>query len=89
MGMTKAKRYANHKGGRKYEKSEREIVIEARRDGGKPGKRVELPKSEGHEGREDKLRASEIFKEVWRRCQVNEGYLGLKDDFLKKAEGMG
>ena len=48
MGMTRAKRYANHKGGRKYDRG--------------PGERVELPRSEGHEGLEEKLAASEVFK---------------------------
>jgi hypothetical protein len=39
MGMTRAKRYANHKGGRKYDRTEREVEKEG-------GERKELPKSE-------------------------------------------
>ncbi|KAK3721076.1 hypothetical protein LTR37_003366 [Vermiconidia calcicola] len=75
MGMTRAKRYANHKGGRKYDRSEREIEKEG-------GERSELPKSEGHEGREEKLGASEVFKGVWRSCMGDERYLELKREFL-------
>lgn len=75
MGMTRAKRYANHKGGRKYDRTEREVEAEG-------GKRTELPKSEGHEGQSEKLRASEVFKTVWRNCTSDEKYLELKDEFL-------
>lgn len=82
MGMTRAKRYANHKGGRKYE-----ALV------GDDGKRKELPKSTGHEGMEDKERASLIFREVWQRCREDETYLRLKEQFQaeqkewKKTQG--
>lgn len=79
MGMTRAKRYANHKGGRKYDRSEREME----RDG---GERRELPRSEGHEGREEKLAASEVFKAVWRACTSDEDYLELKGEFLREQK---
>jgi hypothetical protein len=51
MSMTRAKRYANHKGGRKYEKTA----------SGERGKEIE--KSKGHEGKE-KEKASLVFREV-------------------------
>lgn len=79
MGMTRAKRYANHKGGRKYDRTEREVEKEG-------GQRKELPKSEGHEGREEKLAASEVFKEVWRACMADEKYLDLKKEFLEEQK---
>ncbi|KAK4544905.1 hypothetical protein LTR36_003810 [Oleoguttula mirabilis] len=79
MGMTRAKRYANHKGGRKYDRSAREVE----RDG---GERVELAKSEGHEGREEKLQASEVFKGVWRQCTGDERYLKLKEEFVAEQK---
>ena len=82
MGMTRAKRYANHKGGRKYTKSVREME----RDGEEGGERTELPKSEGHEGREEKLEASEVFKKVWRTCTGDEEYLRLKGEFLEEQK---
>lgn len=77
MGMTRATRYANHKGGRKYDRTTRETE----RDGDS-GERRELPKSVDHEGRTEKLGAREVFMEVWRRCLNNEKYLKLKNDFV-------
>lgn len=65
MGMTRAKRYANHKGGRKYDKATGQ----------------ELEKSKGHEGMSDKLEASGIFKEVWERAKAFEGYVEKKERF--------
>lgn len=79
MGMTRAKRYANHKGGKKYDRSAR--IVE--KDG---GERVELPKSEGHAGQDEKLAASEVFKAVWQRCTSDEEYLRLKRDFLAEQK---
>ncbi|ESZ97373.1 hypothetical protein SBOR_2257 [Sclerotinia borealis F-4128] len=73
MGMTRSKRYANHKGGRKY-------------DIGKDGEEVEIEKSQGHEGQEDKLIASGIFKETWERCRKHEGYKILKGRYQKELK---
>ena len=73
MGMTRSKRYANHKGGRKYDQD---------------GK--QLPKWSGDDidgKRREKEEASNIFKSYWKRCTVHEGYLRLKQDWMKsKAE---
>lgn len=80
MGMTRAARYANHKGGRKYDRSEREVE----RDKGKGGRgerRRELPKSRGHEGMEEKAEASGVFRRGWERCRGDEGYGQLKKGF--------
>jgi hypothetical protein len=66
MGMTRAKRYANHAGGRKYRK----------------GTREELPRSEAHEGKGEKEQASLVFREVWERCRAHEGYKRRKEEFL-------
>ena len=85
MGFTRAKRYANHKGGRKY-------ATAADSD----GERKELPRSEGHEGKAEKEESSRIFREVWERCKADETYLRLKAEFrdeqkewkkTNKAEG--
>ncbi|KAF2871753.1 hypothetical protein BDV95DRAFT_544504 [Massariosphaeria phaeospora] len=65
MGMTRAKRYANHAGGRKYDKATGE----------------ELEKSEGHAGAEEKLEASLVFREVWERAKMHRGYLEKKERF--------
>ncbi|QIW99740.1 hypothetical protein AMS68_005258 [Peltaster fructicola] len=79
MGMTRAKRYANHKGGKKYNRSEREIE----RDG---GTRVQLPRSDNHEGRDEKLQASNIFREVWKNCMEDKAYLKLREAFLEEQK---
>jgi hypothetical protein len=53
MGMTRSKRYANYRGGRKY-------------DGGKEGG-VQKEKSKGHAGKEEKEEASKlIYLHNWR-----------------------
>jgi hypothetical protein len=70
MGMTRAKRYANHAGGRKYDKATGQ----------------ELPKSEGHEGMQGKLEASGIFREVWERAKGREDYVELKERFMKEQK---
>jgi hypothetical protein len=79
MGMTRARRYANHRGGKKYDRSEREME----RDG---GGRVELAKSKGHEGMEEKAAASEIFKKGWEACRADEAYQELKVAFQKEQK---
>lgn len=75
MGMTRAKRYANHAGGKKYGKGKVD---------GERGE--ELPKSESHAGRNEKLEASEIFKVVWRKCTSDEEYLRLKKEFQEEQK---
>ncbi|OAQ98536.1 hypothetical protein LLEC1_02771 [Akanthomyces lecanii] len=70
MGMTRAKRYANHAGGLKY----------------KNGTREELPRSERHAGKSDKERASQVFREYWERCKRHEGYNTLKEAFISEQK---
>ncbi|KAH8728585.1 hypothetical protein GQ44DRAFT_646174 [Phaeosphaeriaceae sp. PMI808] len=66
MGMTRSKRYANHAGGREYDKQTG----------------MELHKSEGHKGREEKLEASLVFRSVWERAKRFEGYVDKKERFM-------
>ncbi|KAF5664698.1 hypothetical protein FHETE_6969 [Fusarium heterosporum] len=70
MGMTRAKRYANHAGGRKYKK----------------GTKEELPQSDKHPDKDEKERASLIFRQYWTRCKEDEGYQNLKQEFLKQQK---
>nr|POE72445.1 hypothetical protein CFP56_12318 [Quercus suber] len=79
MGMTRAKRYANHKGGKKYDRSAREVEKEG-------GERKELERSKGHVGMEEKEQASAIFREVWKRACADEKYLELKKEFQKEQK---
>ncbi|KAJ4368054.1 hypothetical protein N0V83_006409 [Neocucurbitaria cava] len=78
MGMTRAKRYANHKGGRKYAR------IEGKGKESGEVEKVELEKSKGHVGKEEKEEASRIFREVWERVKSREGYQRGKEKFLKE-----
>ncbi len=68
--MTRAKRYANHAGGRKYSKTS--------------GK--ELVKNSTHKDAGDKLEASNVFRETWNRCRNHEGYLKRKKAFQKEQK---
>ncbi|KAF1841267.1 uncharacterized protein K460DRAFT_294623 [Cucurbitaria berberidis CBS 394.84] len=70
MGMTRAKRYANHAGGRKYDKETGE----------------ELAKSTGHVGMQEKLEASLVFREVWEKAKTHEGYVEKKERFMKEQK---
>lgn len=70
MGMTRAKWYANHRGGRKYDK----------------GSGKELKKSTEHKGREEKEEASRVFREMWERCKAHQGYRIKKEAFLKEQK---
>lgn len=69
MGMTRAKRYANYPGGRKYKES---TTKEA------------MPKSEAHKGKDEKEQASRIFRGYWERCRAHEGYQERKTAFLRE-----
>ncbi|KAK5030436.1 hypothetical protein LTS07_005220 [Exophiala sideris] len=67
MGMTRARRYANHKGGRKY---------------GEDGKQLEKWTDDDVDGkRKEKEEASEVFKAYWRRCIASKAYVQLKKDW--------
>lgn len=80
MGMTRARRYANHKGGRKYDRS----AARVEREGGDVNGRVELEKSKGHEGMEEKAEASDVFKRGWERCRADVGYGELRREFQRE-----
>ena len=69
MGMTRARRYANHKGGRKYDAHGKQLPKWTEDDVG--GKRKE------------KEQASEIFKGYWRRCLASDEYVRLKEEWSK------
>jgi hypothetical protein len=72
MGMTRAKRYANYQGGRKFV------------DGKANGRKIE--KSAGHKDKEEKEKASLVFRETWEKCKAHEGYQKLKDQFLREQK---
>jgi Domain of unknown function (DUF4385) len=72
LGITRARRYANHKGGRKH---------------GKDGKVLEKWSGEDVGGkRREKDQASELFKEYWRRCINCKKYNELKAEWQKSKK---
>ena len=77
MGMTRAKRYANHKGGRLYN---------AARKGEVKGKVIEVAEGADWEGRKEKEEASRNFREVWERAIAHEGYQNKKSEFLRRQK---
>lgn len=77
MGMTRAKRYANHKGGRKFAAGGKGSgeVLDGDGDGWK-----------GSEGWKEKDEASSVFKGVWEKAKALEGYQVKKAEFLKRQK---
>ena len=73
MGMTRAKRYANHKGGRKYPSGGKGSgeVLDGDADGWKG--------SEGWKGKEE---ASGVFMGVWEQARASMGYQAMKGEVL-------
>ncbi|PQE26619.1 lung carbonyl reductase protein [Rutstroemia sp. NJR-2017a BVV2] len=89
MGMTRAKRYANYRGGRKYVKvggveGMSGVKCEDGGDGKQMSRGLQMEKSEGHEGKEEKEEASRIFREKWEMCKRHEGYRELREVYLKE-----
>ena len=77
MGMTRAKRYANHKGGKKYGL------------GGKGNGEVLDGDGDGWKSTEackEKDKASRQFAEVWEKARASEGYKVKKAEFMKRQK---
>lgn len=71
MGFTRARRYANHKGGKKYNGP---VPADKKGQSGAHG-RAELPRQ-----KEDPVKAesARIFKARWEQAEANEEYAALK-----------
>lgn len=77
MGYTRARRYANHKGGKKY-------VYE---EGGK-GKRREIKRLEVEDQDAEKVEAARIFKKVLdEKVWKNEEYVRMREEHIAWAKG--
>jgi Domain of unknown function (DUF4385) len=86
MGFTRARRYANHKGGKKYKKGETDHTeglsypySQASADKGNP----QLPQQIDALTNE-KARVAEIFKQFWFKAKDYPDYLKMKAEFRKK-----
>ena len=73
MGYTRARRYANHKGGKKYKGP---VPDDKKGQSGAHG-REELPRQV-----EDPIKAesARIFKQTWDKCRENADYLRMKSE---------
>lgn len=91
MGMTRAKRYANHKGtSRAFRilfQEQYSCFSQGGRKYGPDGKTLEKWTGEDVSGkRREKEEASEIFKGYWRRCTSYDKYLELKGQWMKAKD---
>ena len=77
MGYTRARRYANHKGGKKYKGA---VPDDKKGQSGAHG-REELPRQE-----EDPVKAesARIFKVKWDECRENKDYLRMKKEHRER-----
>lgn len=86
MGFTRARRYANHKGGKKYEKGTKDHseglsypYSQGSSDKGNP----QLPLNTDALSNE-KARTAEIFKQYWFMAKDDLSYLQMKKEFRDK-----
>ena len=78
MGFTRARRYANHKGGKKYDGP---VPDDKKGQSGAHG-RAELPRTD--EPDVDKVEAAAIFKKKWDEAKVFPEYVRQKAAFVEK-----
>ena len=76
MGFTRARRYANHRGGKKYAGP---VPADKKGQSGAHG-RAELPRTTLPD--HDKVEAAAIFKRVWDQAKTNPNYLHQKAAFI-------
>lgn len=83
MGYTRARRYANHKGGKKYDGA---VPDDKKGQSGSHG-REQLPQqSQALEAAKIKAESAQIFKQKWDDCRANADYQALKKQFQKNFE---
>ena len=78
MGYTRARRYANHAGGKKYVGP---VPTDKKGQSGTHG-RAELPRNPNPDV--DKVEAAAIFKRKWDEAKTNPEYLRQKEAFVEK-----
>lgn len=81
MGYTRSRRYANHKGGKKYDGA---VPDDKKGQSGSHG-REQLPQqSQVLDSAKVKAESAQIFKQTWDDCRANADYQRLKKDFQAK-----
>jgi hypothetical protein len=86
MGFTRARRYANHKSGRKYKVGEKDNTEgkEYPYSSGSKNKGNPLRDQEADALTNEKARAAAVFKEYWFRAKDHPAYQQQKAEFRKK-----
>ena len=79
MGYTRARRYANHAGGKKYDGP---VPADKKGRSGAHG-RAELPRSEQPDS--DKAEAAAIFKARWDEVKTDPDYRRMMDEFEARS----
>jgi hypothetical protein len=79
MGYTRSRRYANHKGGKKYDGP---VPDDKKRQSGAHG-RSELPRT-GEDPQ--KAESARIFYARWKEARTNPGYQAMRADFQARYE---
>lgn len=83
MGYTRARRYANHKGGKKYDGA---VPDDKKGQSGAHG-RDELPQqSQDSDAAKIKAESAQIFKQKWDNCRANTDYQSQKKAHQLKYE---
>ncbi|OGX80936.1 DUF4385 domain-containing protein [Hymenobacter glacialis] len=78
MGFTRARRYANHRGGKKYDGP---VPDDKKGQSGAHG-RAELPRTTHPDV--DKVEAAAIFKQKWDEAKAHPEYIRQKEAFVEK-----
>lgn len=83
MGYTRARRYANHKGGKKYDG-----VVPADKKGqsGAHGRDTLPQQPQDSEAAQIKAESAQIFKKVWDDCRANADYQRLRKQHQARYE---
>ena len=83
MGYTRSRRYANHKGGKKYDGA---VPADKKGQSGAHG-RAQLPQQpQDQEAAKIKAESAQIFKQAWDACRANQDYQHQKKQFQAKYE---
>lgn len=86
MGFTRARRYANHKNGKKYQKGDIDHTegLNYPYSQGSADKGNALLPQQADALVNEKARAAEIFKQYWFKAKDNPNYLKMKTEFKNK-----
>ena len=86
MGFTRARRYANHKTGRKYKPGEKDKTegLEYPYSSGSKNKGNAVQKQEPDALTNEKAKAAAVFKDYWFRAKDHPEYLKQKAAFREK-----